>query len=205
MTEKIAFEVSENLSERKKAGIDSGQNHNKRTKHPGCSPGTCDQAASEAVSKPNKRTIFPRRRQTKPSQSLSQPSGTPSRVVKPMLEAAKTVQIYTGIISEFGLVNAAANTQGYPPEENPLIQAGTRLNRGTFPGTTPCRQRLKRLSFLCLMTGTGHQRTCTRLLLNIPEPLKKAEASLSVKRQVKKIKPLLPLSPGLSLFHHCPY
>ena len=60
-----------------------------------------------------------------------------------MLEAAKAVQIYTGIISEFGLVNAAANTQGYPPEENPLSQAGTRLDRGSPLGTASHCQRLK--------------------------------------------------------------
>ena len=67
------------------------------------------------VRKPNKRTLFPRSCQTKPSQSLSQLFDTPSRVVKPMLEAAKTVQIYIEIISEFGLVNRKSQHAGDLP------------------------------------------------------------------------------------------
>ena len=67
------------------------------------------------VRKPNKRTLLPRSCQTKPSQSLSQLFDTPSRVVKPMLEAAKTVQLYIEIISEFGLVNRKSQHAGDLP------------------------------------------------------------------------------------------
>ena len=41
--------MSAHPRERKKAGIDPGQNRNKRTKHPSCSPGTCGQATCEAA------------------------------------------------------------------------------------------------------------------------------------------------------------
>ena len=55
------------------------------------------------VGKPKQTNSIPQGPPTKPSLSLSQLIDNPSRVVKPVPEAAKTVQNYIVIITEFGL------------------------------------------------------------------------------------------------------
>ena len=171
-------------------GIDSEQNRNKRTLHPGCSPGTCDRAASEAVSA------------VQPRQSMCETCASHCHRPSNSLQA---------LFQNYELVYVKGQGAGEQPPLtgrnyfNSLLiyfkSTSNYFNRKIIVTSS----RLKRLSFPCLMSGTGHQRTCTRPFLNIPKLLKKAEACQPVKRQVKEDKIPTPSFPGYCLFHHCPY
>ena len=173
-------DLSAHPRDRQKAGINPGRNQNKRTKHPGWSPGTSDQAACEAAPA------------QQPRQSTCETRA--SHCCRPSNSRQVLFQNY-----ELAFVKGHSGQNYYYYFD--YFNGFNYFNCKSIVTSS----RLKRLSFPCLMSGTGHQRTCTRLYLNIPDLLKKAAASLPVKRQVKEDKTPTPYFPGYSLYHYCPY